>query len=43
MRDILGWSCEDGCQCEKEGHIHFDDPRLRPKPKTNWWNRIFKQ
>ena len=24
MKDILGWSCVEGCTCIQEGHVHYD-------------------
>lgn len=42
MKDILGWSCEEGCNCQEEGHMHHDDPRLlEERENKTWWQSIF--
>ena len=25
MRDLLGWDCEEGCDCVEKGHVHISN------------------
>jgi len=46
MKDVLTWSCSDNCNCENEGHIHYDDPRFANKTKVkpkSWFSLLFKR
>ncbi len=34
MKDMLGWTCEEGCDCLENNHVHYDGSlheSLRPK------------
>ena len=24
MKDMLGWTCEEGCDCLENNHVHYD-------------------
>ena len=38
MKDVLGWDCEDGCTCVKDGHIHYNQIPMKPSKPRQWWN-----